>query len=495
MRSTMLNKARWRRWRRALRAEERVGGARGWWWRILRASMPTKEWETLQASGGRMGSEEGWEAWWEGTWRGTQATSLLHEFYEEGPSPYRTGWHRRQLWSMLGAWRDQTPLEGVLATQVEATMEEWGEWGRVGSSKWKKHRGEVVGQEQWDELLRDLRRRQQEREGAEKERRAALRRERAERVAEEKRAKRQEQEQRSAARLRASADRKRQPVLHRVDGENRGGVSDRIWTRGEGVWVRTSRPPGRGMSWLGNKSECTSVREAKQWPEGRLSVRQAVLGGWLKWEQEAEGTSRDEHQQGGVVETGEPDSAERCADAAETESDVETGGVGAGGQRMGPSEVNGVTPGDARESGIQALAEKEEEPPCERRMPEANHRTRARARVAATVRKRAGERMAGRRGEDCARGREQHEVVARRTARSGRAPEDKENQGMEVGKEGREQSAEGCRSKENHAPRRQPLGGAPPPPPPHPRQAQARVGRRASRSNTGAPAKPREGVG
>ena len=42
---------------------------------------------------------------------------------------------------------------------------------------------------------------------------------------------------------------------------------------------------------------------------------------------------------------------------------------------MGPSEVNGVTPGDARESGIQALAEKEEEPPCERRMPEANHRT------------------------------------------------------------------------------------------------------------------------
>lgn len=57
---------------------------------------------------------------------------------------------------MLGAWRDQAPLEGVLATQVEVMMEEWGECGCVGSSKWKKHRGEVVGQEQWDKLLRDL---------------------------------------------------------------------------------------------------------------------------------------------------------------------------------------------------------------------------------------------------------------------------------------------------------------------------------------------------
>lgn len=79
MRSTVLNKARWRRWRRAPWTEERVGGAKGWWWRMLRASMPTKEWETLQASGGRTGSEEGWEAWWEETWRGAQAASLLHD--------------------------------------------------------------------------------------------------------------------------------------------------------------------------------------------------------------------------------------------------------------------------------------------------------------------------------------------------------------------------------------------------------------------------------
>ena len=121
---------------------------------------------------------------------------------------------------------------------------------------------------------------------------------------EEKKAKRQEQEQRSAARLRASADRKRQPVLHRVDGDNRGGVFDRIWSRSEGVWVRTLRPPGRGTGWLGDKGARTSVREAKRWTEGRLSVRQAVLGGWLKWEREAEGLGHQEHQHGGPGEAG-----------------------------------------------------------------------------------------------------------------------------------------------------------------------------------------------
>ena len=158
--------------------------------------------------------------------------------------------------------------------------------------------------------LRDLRRRQHERDSAAKERRAELRRESTERAAEATRPKRQEQERKSAARLRASADRKRQPVLHRVDGESRGGVFDRIWSRGEGMWVRTARPPGRGMSWLESKSNCTSVRDPKRWPEGRLSVRQAVLGGWLR---ETEGTSCDAHQPAGAVDAGEIGAAERRA--------------------------------------------------------------------------------------------------------------------------------------------------------------------------------------
>ena len=114
------------------------------------------------------------------------------------------------------------------------------------------------------------------------------------------------------------------------------------------------------MSWLGNKSACTSVREARQWTEGCLSVQQAVLGGWLKWEQEAEGMSHDERQQGGIVETGEPASATWDAEAAETAREVGTSGVSTGGPRVGPSEVHGVTPGDVGESGVQALAEEDE---------------------------------------------------------------------------------------------------------------------------------------
>ena len=146
-------------------------------------------------------------------------------------------------------------------------MEEWEQQGREGSSGWRKHRRDAIRQEQWDELLRDLKGRQQERERAVKEERAERRRVRAEQVAEARRVARQEQERRSEAKLRAAADRKRQPVLHRVDGESRGGAFDRIWNRGEGVWVRTARPPGRGMDWLESMAARTSVSEAKQWPE------------------------------------------------------------------------------------------------------------------------------------------------------------------------------------------------------------------------------------
>ena len=141
MRATMLNKARWRRWRRALRTEERVGGAEGWWWRILQASMPKDELTALQVAEGKMVGEEEWRAWWEGTLWGLQEASLLHEFHEEEPSAFQTGWHRKQLWVMFEAWKEQTPLEAVLSKQDEPTLEEWEARGRVGSSEWRKHRG------------------------------------------------------------------------------------------------------------------------------------------------------------------------------------------------------------------------------------------------------------------------------------------------------------------------------------------------------------------
>ena len=42
----------------------------------------------------------------------------------------------------------------------EAALEGWASQGRVGTSKWPRQRGEVVTEERWSEMLRDLRDRQ-----------------------------------------------------------------------------------------------------------------------------------------------------------------------------------------------------------------------------------------------------------------------------------------------------------------------------------------------
>ena len=102
---------------------------------------------------------------------------------------------------------------------------------------------------------------------------------------------------------------------------------------------------------------------------------------------------------------------------------AEEGGGGAvRPQRAGSIEENRLgTTGSTNESGAQAPREREEEPHCGRRAPEANHNTRARANVAARIRERAGGRVVDEREGDCARGRKQQEVRARRSARNGRA--------------------------------------------------------------------------
>ena len=94
MRAMMLNKVRWRKWRRALRTEDRTGGAEGWWWRLLESSIPEEERAAVQTANGKILSAEDWGAWWDGELRGTQGLSLLQEFYEEQPSACRTLWHR-----------------------------------------------------------------------------------------------------------------------------------------------------------------------------------------------------------------------------------------------------------------------------------------------------------------------------------------------------------------------------------------------------------------
>ena len=93
-----------------------------------------------------------------------------------------------------------------------------------------------------------------------------------------------EQAAKAEANLAASANRKRQPVLHRVDGASRGGLFDKIWMKGEGLWIQTEKRLGRGMEWLANEGPRISVREAWGRPGDRHRLRNAVLGRWLRWE-------------------------------------------------------------------------------------------------------------------------------------------------------------------------------------------------------------------
>ena len=88
---------------------------------------------------------------------------------------------------------------------------------------------------------------------------------------------------------------------------------------------------------------------------------------------------------------------------------VEVCGVGADSpQRAGPIEAERVsTPGRTKEPGIQASGEGEGVPRLERRVPEANHKSRARAKIAARIRERASglvvDRREGARSRACSK--------------------------------------------------------------------------------------------
>ena len=114
MRAVMLDKGRWRRWRRALCNEERSEGAERWWWKLLAAIISEEEREAMQTVSGNVLTAEEWKAWWDKELQGTQGLSLLQEFYEEEPSGCRTAWHRHQLRVIYSMWGMQTPLEATL---------------------------------------------------------------------------------------------------------------------------------------------------------------------------------------------------------------------------------------------------------------------------------------------------------------------------------------------------------------------------------------------
>ena len=89
-------------------------------------------------------------------------------------------------------WGMQTPLEATLMGGGEDALEGWAARGRVGSSKWPKHRGEVVSEERWAEMLRDLRDRQREAMARVKDLRQQRKKQRVERAAVEAETKRRE---------------------------------------------------------------------------------------------------------------------------------------------------------------------------------------------------------------------------------------------------------------------------------------------------------------
>ena len=105
-----------------------------------------------------------------------------------------------------------------------------------------------------------------------------------------------EQAARSAPKLLAARDRKRQRVLHRIDGESRGGEFNRLRAQNAGSWAQTERPPGRWNAVAGRKGDA----DKKRWVEGRALIRKAVLRGWLWW-------VADEYQEPVGVDSGHCD--------------------------------------------------------------------------------------------------------------------------------------------------------------------------------------------
>ena len=79
MRSMMLSKSRWRRWRRALRSEGRSEGAEEWWWRLLAASIPEEEREEIRMAHGKALHAAEWKEWWSGE-RGLKGAACYRNF-------------------------------------------------------------------------------------------------------------------------------------------------------------------------------------------------------------------------------------------------------------------------------------------------------------------------------------------------------------------------------------------------------------------------------
>ena len=84
-----------------------------------------------------------------------------------------------------------------------------------------------------------------------------------------------EQAERAAARLAASADRKRQPTTGWTEEDSRGGECDLRWRQGKGGWVRTE---ATWLGWVLEKPRTTVVaaKPANSVDEGVPFYRRSV---------------------------------------------------------------------------------------------------------------------------------------------------------------------------------------------------------------------------
>ena len=104
MRSVMLNKRRWKKWRRALRETDRKGGFGGVVEEGTGGNRAARIPVALSVMPQLILSRESWEEWCERELRGSREHSLLQEFYEEEAWAHRSRWHRWELGCMFVRW-------------------------------------------------------------------------------------------------------------------------------------------------------------------------------------------------------------------------------------------------------------------------------------------------------------------------------------------------------------------------------------------------------
>ena len=139
----------------------------------------------------------------------------------------------------------------------------------------------------------------------------------------------EEQAQKAERRVRRDQEeRKRRPVGHcrpQVEHDRRrGGILEGKWTQGEGRMRTTERAQeGRGVGWLCDWRGANRVVDMKAKGVQFEAVRRAVMGGYLKWEDDSTGGGGGESE----VATGEAQGREGAQEGTPESQQIVAVGV------------------------------------------------------------------------------------------------------------------------------------------------------------------------